>query len=54
MTYDPKASRKGGSRKHLIEEVIKQIDAEKNGKTMSLAFNDIVIAVRHYQREMGK
>lgn len=54
MTYDPNASRKGGSRKHLIEEVIKQVDAEKNGKTMILAFNDIAAAVRRYQKEMGK
>ena len=54
MTYDPNSSRKGGARKRLIEEVIKQVEAEKNGKTMSLAFNEILSAVRRYQKEMGK
>lgn len=54
MTYDPNASRKGGSRKHLIEVVIKEVDSEKQGKNMVLCFANIVAAVRKYQKEMGK
>lgn len=54
MTYDPNASRKGGSRKHLIEVVINQVEAYKNGKSSYLAIETIVKEVRKYQKEMGK
>lgn len=54
MTYDPNASRKGGSRKHLIEEVIKHVDAYQRGGPVVYAMTQIVQAVRKYQKEMGK
>lgn len=54
MTYDPNASRKGGSRKNLIEEVIKQVEIyEKNGQA-HYAMVCISYAIRRYQKEMGK
>lgn len=53
MTYDPNASRKGGSRKHLIEVVIKEVDAYKNGKTGYLTLDAIVSAVRKFQKDKG-
>lgn len=54
MTYDPNSSRKGGSRKHLIEVVIKEVDSEKQGKSKALCFDAIVMAVRKYQKESVK
>lgn len=54
MTYDPNSSRKGGSRKHLIEEVVKHVDSYQRGATVIYSMTQIVQAVRKYQKEMGK
>lgn len=54
MTYDPNAARKGGSRKKLIEEVVKHVDAYQRGAPVFYSMTQIVTAVRKYQKEMGK
>ena len=55
MTYDPNASRKGGSRKHLIEEVIKQVDmVDREKQGVIEAYISIKKAVHRYQKDMGK
>lgn len=54
MTYDPQASRKGGSRKRLIEVLIKEIEAHKAGKHSAECMGNLIIAVRRYQKDMGK
>lgn len=54
MTYDTNAARKGGSRKHLIEEVIKRVDEYKRTGHAEFAMLSILSAVRRYQKEMGK
>ena len=55
MTYDPNSSRKGGARKRLIEEVIKQVDNFSRGSLGSFsALQQIVDAVSRYKKEMGK
>lgn len=52
--YDPQASRKGGSRKHLVEILIKEVEAHKAGKHSAECMGNLVLAVRRYQKEMGK
>lgn len=54
MTYDPNSARKGGSRKHLIEEVIKHVDSYQRGAPVIYSMTQIVQAVRKYQKEMVK
>ena len=54
MTYDPNASRKGGSRKHLVEVLIKEVEAHKAGKHSAECMGNLIQAVRKYQKEMGK
>lgn len=54
MTYDHNAPRKGGARKHLIEEVIKHVDAYQSGDHVSCSMTQIVAAVRKYQKESMK
>jgi len=54
MTYDPQAGRKGSSRKHLIEVLIKEIEAHKAGKHSAECMGALITAVRRYQKEMGK
>lgn len=55
MTYSPQASRKGGSRKHLCEEVIKQVESVKRNATSAYsAFLAIEAAVVKFKKEMGK
>lgn len=54
MTYDPQASRKGGSRKHLIEVLIKEIEAHKAGKHSAECMGELILAVRKYQKETAK
>lgn len=53
MTYDPNASRKGGSRKHLVETVIKVVEAHKHGKNSASCMEEILLAVRKYQKDSG-
>lgn len=54
MTYDPNSARKGGSRKHLVEVLIKEVEAHKAGKHSAECMSQLVLAVRRYQKEMGK
>lgn len=54
MTYDPNASRKGGSRKHLVEVLIREVEAHKAGKHSAACMSELILAVRKYQKEMGK
>lgn len=55
MSYDPNSARKGGSRKHLIEEVIKQIDmVDREKQGVIEAYVCIKKAVHRYQKEMAK
>lgn len=54
MTYDPSSARKGGSRKHLVETLIKEVEAHKHGKNSAACMGALVTAVRKYQKEMGK
>lgn len=53
MTYDPNASRKGGSRKHLVEVVIREVEAHKAGKHSAECMGNIILAVRKYQKDSG-
>lgn len=54
MTYDPNASRKGGSRKHLVEVLIREVEAHKHGKHSAECMGELILAVRKYQKAMGK
>jgi len=54
MTYDPNSSRKGGSRKHLVEVLIREVEAHKHGKHSAECMGELILAVRKYQKEMGK
>ncbi|AEY69672.1 hypothetical protein V19_03 [Brucella phage V_19] len=54
MTYSPEASRKGGSRKHLVEVLIREVEAHKHGKHSAECMGELIIAVRKYQKETAK
>ena len=53
MTYSPQASRKGGSRKHLVETLIKEVEAHKHGKNGAACMGELILAVRKYQKDSG-
>lgn len=53
MTYDTSSARKGGSRKHLAETVIKVVEAHKHGKNSDACMEEILLAVRKYQKDSG-
>lgn len=53
MTYDPNSARKGGSRKHLVETLIKEVEAHKHGKNSAACMGDLILAVRRYQKDSG-
>lgn len=52
--YDPNNSRKGGSRNHLVEVLIKEVEAHKAGKHSAECMSQLVLAVRRYQKENSK
>lgn len=52
--YDPQASRKGGLRKHLIEILVKEVEAHKAGKPSEECMVNLFMAVRRYQKEASK
>lgn len=52
--YDPQASRKGSSRKHLVEVLIKEVEAHKAGKHSAECMSQLLLAVRRYQKESSK
>lgn len=54
MTYDPNSARKGGSRKHLVEVLIKEVEAHKAGKHSAACMGELILAVRKYQKETAK
>jgi hypothetical protein len=53
MAYDPNSARKGGSRKHLVETVIKVVEAHKHGKNSVACMDEILLAVRRHQKDSG-
>lgn len=54
MTYDPNASRKGGARKRLVEEVVKQAEYWADRKESFECMRAIYAAVQQYKKDAGK
>lgn len=54
ITYDPEAKHRGSSRKRLIEVVEREVEKHKAGKHSAECMGEIILAVRKYQRAMGK
>lgn len=54
MTYDPNASRKGGARKRLVEEVLNQVEAVEHGLPLDLAMLNVKKFVIIYKKETSK